>query len=133
MLFRSQSKSLRVYSKYPVLVDGLREGEFEGYLKAICKVVFSMENEKEDYVQLLTYWILDEGQKELLIGMLFSNEMDYSQKEGLDRGLKALMDAVKSLKDEEYNEALVRIVQKRTAGKKGKTRNARDFFSFGKR
>ncbi|MCI9531507.1 MAG: hypothetical protein HFH38_07125 [Lachnospiraceae bacterium] len=128
-----QSKSLRVYSKYPVLVDGLREGEFEGYLKAICKVVFSMENEKEDYVQLLTYWILDEGQKELLIGMLFSNEMDYSQKEGLDRGLKALMDAVKSLKDEEYNEALVRIVQKRTAGKKGKTRNARDFFSFGKR
>ena len=65
--------------------------------------------------------------------MLFSNEMDYSQKEGLDRGLKALMDAVKSLKDEEYNEALVRIVQKRTAGKTGKTRNARDFFSFGKR
>lgn len=129
-----KSKALRIYGKYPVLVEGLSEGEFEGYLKTICKVVFSMENEKEDYMQLLTYWILDERQKEILIGMLFQNEMDYASKEGSDRGLAALLDAVKSLKDEEYNEALIRTAQKRKAGKKGKSRGAREnFFPFGKR
>ena len=78
-----------------------------------------MVNEREDYVQLLTYWILEERQKELWVGMLFDQEWEYKQKDGQDQGLAALLDAIRFLKDNEYTEAIVRVTEARKGGKKG--------------
>lgn len=103
-------------------------------MKILCKVIYSAENEKEDYMQLLSYWILDERQKETLMAMLVANIMVQKKKEDQDKGLTVLLSAAKSLKDKEYNEALVRVVEKRFKGRKEKGAwEKRNFFNFGKR
>lgn len=128
-----KSKALRVYRQYPVAVEGVSQEEFEGYLKILCKAIYSMENEKEDYMQLLTYWILDEQQKETLIAMLAAHIKVQKKKEDQDRGMRVLCVAVKSLKDEEYNEALVRVVEKSLKSRKEKASGEkRVLFNFRK-
>ncbi len=115
----ARSKTLKIYAQYPVTVEGVSNEELENYFKVLCKTISTMVNEREDYVQLLTYWILEERQKELWVGMLFDQEWEYKQKDGQDQGLAALLDAIRFLKDNEYTEAIVRVTEARKGGKKG--------------
>ncbi len=103
-------KTLAVYSKYPVEMEQISEEEFESYVYKLSETIFSMENSKEDYIQLMTYWILNEKQKDFLIKLFLTDELEYVKKKDDVKGLAAFLEAVKELKDEEYSESLVNTV-----------------------
>lgn len=103
----AKSQALAVYLKYPVAVEKISEEEFESYMQILCESIFLVENTKEDYMQLMTYWILEKEQKANLIRMFLSCELNNAKKEDQIKGLAELLAVIKNLRDEEYTEALI--------------------------
>lgn len=98
-------KTLRIYSDYPVDMERISHDEFEFYLDILCETIFTMQLDKSDYMQLLTYWILEKRQKSILMQKFLSGEMNSVKKDSEAGGLISLLSALKNLNDEEYTEA----------------------------
>lgn len=102
----AKAKSLQIYEDYPVEMEDVDEASFQSLVEILCESVYTVEVEAEDYMLLLTCWILEEKQKEILLKIFLSYEIGYMKKENQIRGLASLLAAVRSLNDEEYSEAL---------------------------
>lgn len=106
----AKAKSMQIYEDYPVEMGETDAAEFQDLVEILCESIYTVEAEAEDYIQLLTCWILEEEQKKILLEIFLSYEMSYMKKENQVRGLASLLLAVRTLNDAEYLEALRSVV-----------------------
>ncbi len=106
----SKSKSLALYTEYPVYVDYVDREEFSGFIRQLCKTVFEYENSKEDFIVLMTCWILNEHDKQMLMAEFVDHEIPVLKKQEQGQEFAEMLAAVKELGDSEYRAALERIV-----------------------
>lgn len=135
----TESKTLAVYSEYPVFVEYVRDSEFTDYIDYLSETIYTMETTEEDYHLLLTYWILNEQKKQILLSIFVDEEVDYVKKEKNICGMEALLNAVRYLGDEEYSAALAKVVSglktshKEKIGELIKEKCERDLYEYWKK
>lgn len=101
----TKSKTLSVYSSYPVVVNHLSDEDLRIYFELLADVISTAETTRDEYRLLFNLWKLTDDQKKIMVAVFAKIEFDYFKKEKMFYGLEQILGAAKDVADEGYTSA----------------------------